>query len=310
MISHFLSSDDLTETDQKSLISRAIELKKVRQGHSQPLAGRSIGLLFEKPSTRTRVSFEVAVSELGGHPVVLRSDELQLGRGEPLADTGKVLSRYLSAIVMRTFGQDRLEQLAEAATVPVINALSDLEHPCQALADVMTVAERFKDPRAVKFAYLGDGNNVCHSLMLAGAKAGWGEIAIACPSGFEPIEPILEQALAIGIQTGSRIRLGHSPVEAARGAQVLYTDVWTSMGQEAEQKERLRAFPEFQISADRVADAADNAIIMHCLPAHRGEEISEEVIDGPQSAVWDQAENRLHVQKALLEWLLKETKRR
>jgi len=310
MIKHFLSSDDLTGPDQKALIARAIELKKVRQGHSQPLAGRSVGLLFEKPSTRTRVSFEVAVSELGGHAVVLRSDELQLGRGEPLQDTGRVLSRYLSAIVMRTFGQDRLEQMAEAATVPVINALSDLEHPCQALADVMTVSERFKDPRGVKFAYLGDGNNVCHSLMLAGAKAGWKSITVGCPTGFEPIEPLMEQALAIGEETGSRIELVHSPKDAAAGANVLYTDVWTSMGQEAEQKERLRAFPEFQISNETLELASPDAIVMHCLPAHRGEEITEDVLEGPQSAVWDQAENRLHAQKALLEWLLSEKKRR
>lgn len=301
---HFLSSEDLGVDEQRALIARAIELKQSRGKHERPLEGQSVGLIFEKPSTRTRVSFETAIFELGGNAIALRSDELQLGRGETLQDTGTVLSRYLAGIIIRTFGQDRLEGVAESATVPVINALSDMEHPCQALADVMTISERFGDLSKVNLAYLGDGNNVCHSLLLAGAKAGLGEIRVAAPKGFEPIEPIVEQAVQIGEETGCRIEITNDPSSAVKGAQVVYTDVWTSMGKEEERDERLKAFEGFQISNDRLAGAARDAIVMHCLPAHRGEEIAGEVLDGPRSAVWDQAENRLHSQKALLEFLI------
>lgn len=301
---HFLSSDDVTVEEQATLLARAAELKAIRGNHGKPLEGKAVGLIFEKPSTRTRVSFETAIYELGGHPMSLRSDELQLGRGETLEDTGKVLSRYLSAIVMRTFGQERLEELAGMSSVPVVNALSDLEHPCQALADVMTILENFKDPRSVEVVYLGDGNNVCHSLMLAGAKAGFARIEVACPEGFEPIEPVIEQAATIGAQTGTHIEVSTDPSRAAKGAHVLYTDVWASMGQESEHAERVAAFQPFQLSAERVAEASPDVIVMHCLPAHRDEEIAGEVLDGPRSVVWDQAENRLHAQKALLEWLV------
>ena len=307
-VMHFLSSDDITSEQQAQLIKRAIELKKQRGAHAMPLMGRSVGLIFEKPSTRTRVSFETAVTELGGSALVLRSDELQLGRGETIEDTGRVLSRYLHAIAIRTFGQDRLETLADASTVPIVNALSDLEHPCQALADVMTIQERFSDPRSVHLTYLGDGNNVCHSLLLAGAKAGYGRISVACPSGFEPIEPILERADSIAEETGSTIDVSNDPIAASKGANVLYTDVWTSMGQEDEMAQRLESFKGFEVSSARLADADADAIVLHCLPAHRGEEIEADVIDGPSSAVWDQAENRLHVQKALLEWLVQPSK--
>jgi len=301
---HFLSSADVTVDEQRALIARAIDLKQSRAALARPLAGKSVGLIFEKPSTRTRVSFEAAIFELGGNAIALRSDELQLGRGETLQDTGTVLSRYLAGIVMRTFGQDRLEEVAEMATIPVINALSDMEHPCQALADVMTITERFDDLSQVRLAYLGDGNNVCHSLLLAGAKAGFAEIRVAAPKGFEPIEPIVEMAAQIGEETGCRIEVTSDPSAAAKGAHVLYTDVWTSMGQDQERDTRLKAFEGFQISNDRLAEAAPDAIVLHCLPAHRGEEIAGDVIDGLQSAVWDQAENRLHTQKALLEFLI------
>ena len=307
---HFLSSDDITVEEQRGLITRAMELKELRGALGRQLEGKSVGLIFEKPSTRTRVSFETAIFEMGGNAIALRSDELQLGRGETLQDTGTVLSRYLAGIVIRTYGQDRLEGVAESATIPVINALSEMEHPCQALADVMTIAERFDDLSRVNVAYLGDGNNVCHSLLLAGAKAGLAEIRVASPKGFEPIEPIVEKAAQIGEETGCKVQVTADPSAAAKGAHVLYTDVWTSMGQEEERDARLKAFEGFQISGDRLMDAARNAIVMHCLPAHRGEEIAEEVIDGSHSVVWDQAENRLHTQKALLEFVIGPPRRR
>lgn len=301
---HFLSSDDLSVEEQRALIARAIHKKREREPYGRPLEGRSVGLIFEKPSTRTRISFEAAVFELGGHPIAVRGDELQLGRGESLEDTARVLSRYLAALVVRTFGQDRLEGLAERANIPVINALSDMEHPCQALGDIMTITEIFERLSHVHMAFLGDGNNVCHSLLLAGAKAGLGRIAVACPRGFEPIEPIVEEASSIGSETGCIIEIGNDPVHAVKGAKVVYTDVWTSMGRESEARERFKAFEGYQLTRRRLADADPGAIVMHCLPAHRGEEIEGQVLDGPSSAVWEQAENRLHVQKALLEWLL------
>ncbi|MGH2704022.1 MAG: ornithine carbamoyltransferase [Actinomycetota bacterium] len=301
---HLLSSADLSVAEQASLVDRARELKASRGVHPRPLEGRSVGVLFEKPSTRTRVSFEVALVELGAHPVALRGNELQLGRGETVEDTARVFSRYLHGLVVRTFGQDRLAALASASSVPVVNALTDLEHPCQALADILTIAERFDDLARVDVAYLGDGNNVCHSLLLAGALAGLHSITVASPPGYEPEEAIVERAAAIGGETGTRIRVTEAPGDASASAHVLYTDVWASMGQEAERQARLEAFQGYQVSSARLADADPSAIVLHCLPAHRGEEIATEVIDGPSSAVWDQAENRLHAQKALLEWLL------
>lgn len=300
----FLSSDDVSPAEQAALVSRALDMKSGKNAKSKALAGRSVGLIFEKPSTRTRIAFEAAVFELGGHSITLRADELQLDRGESLEDTGKVLSGYLAAIVVRTFGQERLEAVAEASSIPVVNALSDLEHPCQALADVMTVKEYFDDLSQVELVYLGDGNNVCHSLLLAGAKAGFGRIRAACPKGFEPIEPILDRAVAIGLKTGCEITVGDDPAEAVKGAHVLYTDVWTSMGRESEQAERVKIFEDYRLDASLLHSAAAGALVMHCLPAHRGQEISSEVMDGPASVVWQQAANRLPVQKALLEWLV------
>jgi ornithine carbamoyltransferase len=301
---HFLSSDDLTPAEQSVVVDRAIELKNSSRMVSRVLEGCAVGLIFEKPSTRTRIAFETAIFELGGHPIALQAHDLQLDRGESLEDTAKVLSGYLSAIVLRTFGQERLDALAETSTIPVVNALSDLEHPCQALADVMTIAECFDDLSDVTIAYLGDGNNVCHSLLLAGAKAGIGKIIAACPTGFEPIEPIVERAAAIGMETGCKIRVTNDPAKAAKGAQVLYTDVWTSMGQEEEKEHRRQVFQDYQVSGELLSRAAPDAVVMHCLPAHREEEISTEVMDGPRSVIWQQAANRLPAQKALLEWLL------
>lgn len=302
---HLLSSDDLTSSEQASVVRRAIAMKNARSStRNRVLQSRSVGLLFEKPSTRTRIAFETAVVELGGHPIVLRAEDLQIGRGETLEDTARVLSSYLAALVIRTFGQDRIDAVAEAASIPVINALSDLEHPCQAIADIMTITENFPDLSTVKLVYLGDGNNVCHSLLLAGAKAGLKSIEAACPPGFGPIEPIIERAQAIGEETGTRIIVSNDPLKAARGAKVLYTDVWTSMGQESEQADRRLIFKDFALTSRLLDQASSDAIVMHCLPAHREEEIAANVIDGPASVVWEQAANRLPVHKAVLEWLL------
>ena len=298
---HLLSSQDLAPAEQAALVARAAELKRSRGRHPRPLDGRSVAMIFEKPSTRTRISFELAAVELGAHAVVLRGDELQLGRGETLEDTAMVLSRYVHAVVIRTFGQERLTALAAAATVPVVNALSDHEHPCQALADVQTIAEHFADPRGVVLTYLGDGNNVAHSLLLAGANAGYAEVRVSSPRGYEPDPDVVARAEAIGAATGTAVRLVADPVEACKGASVLYTDVWASMGKEAERAPRLTALAGHALTGALLEGAAPEAIVMHCLPAHRGEEIAADVIDGPRSVVWDQAENRLHAQKALLE---------
>jgi ornithine carbamoyltransferase len=302
-VRHFLSIDDLSSKELGHLLELAAEVKRSPRDFAARLAGTSVALIFEKPSTRTRVSFEVAVASLGGHPLALTSAELQLGRGETLEDTGRVLSRYVDAIVLRTFGQERLEALASAATVPVVNALSDYEHPCQILADLLTVVESTGDPAGRVLAYLGDGNNVAHSLLLGGAMLGL-RVRVATPHGYEPIPQVVQRAEEIAREAGGGIEVGNDPQAAAEGANILYTDVWASMGQEREHAERVLVFTPYRLDADKVARAAGDVIIMHCLPAHRGEEITDEVIDGPHSVVWDQAENRLHSQKALLLWLL------
>ena len=299
----FLSIDDVTPEELHHLLELAAKVKQSPGDHAARLAGMSVALIFEKPSTRTRVSFEVGVASLGGHPLALSSSELQLGRGESIEDTGRVLSRYCEAIVLRTFGQERLEALAAGATVPVVNSLSDYEHPCQILADLLTVIEHKGDPTGRTMAYLGDGNNVAHSLLLGGAKVGM-HVRVATPTGFEPIPQVVERAGEIASEAGGSIVVGNDAQAAVRGADVLYTDVWASMGQEREHDERVLVFTPFRIDADKLSLAADDAIVMHCLPAHRGEEITAEVMDGPHSVVWDQAENRLHTQKALLLWLL------
>jgi ornithine carbamoyltransferase len=295
----YLSVDDLSPKELVELLDLAADLKARPEVYGGRLAGRSVALIFEKPSTRTRVSFEVGVAQLGGHAVVLSTADLQLGRGETIEDTGRVLSRYVDAIVLRTFEQERLEVLAGAADVPVVNSLSDFEHPCQALADLMTIRERIGGPGGHTLTYLGDGNNVAHSLLLAGAKTGM-RVRIAAPPGFEPIPQVVHRAEEIAAETGGAIEVMNDPVSAATDADVLYTDVWASMGQEAEADERLLIFSAYQLDARLVALASEDAVVLHCLPAHRGQEISAEVMDGPHSAVWEQAENRLHTQKALL----------
>jgi ornithine carbamoyltransferase len=298
-VDDYLSVDDLSPQDLVDLLALAAKVKAEPSAFAGALAGKTIALVFEKPSTRTRVSFEVGIDQLGAHPVVLSSADLQLGRGETIEDTGRVLSRYVDAIVLRTFEQERLEVLAQAATVPVINSLSDFEHPCQALADLLTVQERLGGPGGHVLTYLGDGNNVAHSLLLAGAKAGMA-VRVATPPGFEPIPQVVHRAEEIAAETGGAVEVTYDAEAAATGASVLYTDVWASMGQEAEADERLLLFPAYQLGQKLLDLAKPDAIVLHCLPAHRGQEITAEVIDGPRSAVWDQAENRLHTQKALL----------
>jgi ornithine carbamoyltransferase len=296
---HYLSVDDLSPGELGEVLDLASRLKADRSMMRDGLRGRSIALIFEKPSTRTRVSFEVGVAELGGHPVVLSAGELQLGRGETIQDTGRVLSRYVDAVVLRTYEQERLEVLTTTATVPIVNALSDFEHPCQALADVLTLRERFPQLSGRTLTYLGDGNNVAHSLLLAGTKMGM-DVRVATPPGFEPIPQVVHRAEEIAGETGGSVELTHDPEEAATGAHALYTDVWASMGQEEEANERALVFPAYQVTQKLVDLAAPDVVVLHCLPAHRGLEITDEVIDGPHSVVWDQAENRLHTQKALL----------
>jgi ornithine carbamoyltransferase len=300
---HFLVDDDLSPAEQERILDDADRMKKDRFG-DKPLAGpQSVAVVFEKPSTRTRLSFEAGIAELGGHPIVIDARTTQLGRGETVEDTARVLSRYVRAIILRTFGQDRIEALAACSDVPVVNALTDLAHPCQALSDLMTIRERKGGLSGLTLTYVGDGNNMAHSLLLAGATAGM-RVRVATPAGYEPIEQIVRRANEIGERTGGTAVLTTDALEAATGADVLYTDVWASMGQEAESDSRAMVFTPYQLD-ERLLDAAhDDAIVLHCLPAHRGEEIAAEVIDGPHSAVWDQAENRLHAQKALLAFLV------
>jgi ornithine carbamoyltransferase len=274
------------------------ELRKQREPH-ELLPGRMLGMIFQKPSTRTRVSFEVGIVELGGYGLYLSANDLQLGRGETIKDTGHVLERYLDAIMIRTFAQEDVEQLAENADIPVINGLTDYAHPCQALADLMTIRERLGRLSGARLAYLGDGNNVCVSLMVGAARFGIRFVA-ATPEGYEPDPTAVNAARRAAVQMGGTVELTRDPREAAREADVLYTDVWTSMGQEKESERRRKDLAGFQINAELLSHASPDAIVLHCLPAHYGEEITEEVLYGPHSAVWDQAENRLHAQKALL----------
>jgi ornithine carbamoyltransferase len=275
---------------------------KARQRERVPhrhLEGRSLGMIFQKPSTRTRVSFEVGIAQLGGTALYLAAGDLQLGRGETIKDTATVLSRYLDGIMIRTFRQADVDALAEHADVPVINGLTDDFHPCQALADVMTIRERLGALEGVRVAYLGDGNNVCHSLMVACAKLG-ADVVVATPAGYEPSEEVVGWARAAAETAGSTVELTTDPRAAASGADVLYTDVWTSMGQDEERERRLADLAGYGIDESTVALASERAVVLHCLPAHYGEEIAEDVLYGPHSAVWDQAENRLHAQKALM----------
>ncbi len=302
---HLLTISDIPAQDLTDLLDRADALKKrPRSGPlDRPLGGRTLGLLFDKASTRTRVSFEAAMAQLGGITLFLSAQDLQLRRGETIEDTARVLSRYLDALVIRTFGHDRLEAWASAATVPVINGLTDRHHPCQALGDLMTIRERFGFLKGLKLAYIGDGNNVAHSLIEAAVKTGM-RIHLACPRGFEPDRRIVAAARRTARQTDARVEIGRDAREAARGADIIYTDVWVSMGQEKSAKTRMSRFKPYQINRQLLSVAKPSAAVMHCLPAHRGKEITADVMDGGQSIIWDQAENRLHIQKAILEWLL------
>jgi ornithine carbamoyltransferase len=292
---------DWTGDELERTLDLADELKEQQKRREQHhlLPGRTLGMIFQKPSTRTRVSFEVGIAQLGGTGLYLSAGDLQLGRGETLKDTATVLSRYVDAIMIRTFAQEDVEELARNASIPVINGLTDSAHPCQALADVMTIRERRGRLDGVTLVYLGDGNNVCASLMVAAAKLGL-NFRAATPKGYEPSAEAVEIAREAAAESGATIELLADPREAAAGADVLYTDVWTSMGQEEERERRLRDLTGFGIDDELVGLASEDAIVLHCLPAHYGEEITEDVLYGPQSAVWDQAENRLHAQKALM----------
>ena len=294
-------------SDLPSLLERAARLKSERhRGVRRPtLAGKNLAMVFEKPSTRTRISFEVAMTDLGGHALYLSSRDLQLSRGETIADTARVLSRFVDGLTYRAFHHADLAELARAASVPVINALDDLEHPCQTVADLLTMHERWRGRfRGHRLAWVGDGNNVLHSLLLGAAAVGL-DVTAATPVGFDPRADIVAKARELARASRARIELTHDPGEAARGADALYTDVWISMGDEGEAEAREKAFERFRIDSALVALAAPDAFVLHDLPAHRGQEITNEVLDGPRAAVWDQAENRLHAQKAILELLLR-----
>ena len=298
---HFTRVADWEPDELTRLLDLADELKgrqRRRETHHL-LPGRSLGMIFQKPSTRTRVSFEVGIAQLGGFALYLAATDLQLGRGETLRDTATVLSRYLDGLMIRTFAQDDVDELARHSEIPVINGLTDSAHPCQALADVMTIREQLGRLEGVRLVYLGDGNNVCASLMVAAAKLG-ADFVAATPTGYEPAKPAVELAEEAAARSGGSVTLLRDPREAAGGADVLYTDVWTSMGQDEERSRRLRDLDGYGIDADLLRLASPDAIVLHCLPAHYGEEITEDVLYGPQSAVWDQAENRLHAQKALM----------
>jgi len=295
---HFLSLLDFTPAELDKLISRAIELKAMRQRNltHEPLKNKALAMIFEKSSTRTRVSFEAGMTQLGGHAMFLSPRDTQLGRGEPIEDSARVMSRMVDAIMIRTFSHDIIETFAEHSSVPVINALTDLLHPCQLLADVMTYVEHRGSIKGKTVTYIGDGNNMCHSWINAARQFDF-HLNIACPEGYEPLEIITQPA-------EGHFSIIRDPLEAATRSDLVVTDVWASMGQESEQLRREQIFADYQVNAEMMDKANADAVFMHCLPAHRGEEVSAEVIDGPQSVVWDEAENRLHAQKALLEFLI------
>jgi len=296
---------DLSAEELGSLLKRAGRLKRdIKAGKEiVSLKGKVVGLLFEKPSTRTRTSFEVATLRLGGHSLYLSANELQLSRGEPVKDTARILGDYLDAIVARVYSQEVVNQLAEFSGVPTINALSDVEHPTQVIADLFTILEVKKRLKGLKMAYIGDGDNVCNSLLLGAATMGM-SISVGCPENYRPSERILKRAVELGLASGSEVQVLTDPAEAASGADVLYTDVWVSMGEEAEKERRLRAFRGYQIDSKLLKAAKRDVSVMHCLPAHRGLEITDDVIEGPRSIVWRQGENKLFGAAAVLEWLL------
>ncbi len=296
---HFLTLTDLPPGKLRSLLKRAVELKTMQQQgeHYEPLKGKVMGMVFEKSSTRTRVSFETGMAQFGGHAIFLSPRDTQLGRGEPIEDSARVLSRMVDVIMIRTFEHEKIERFAACSRVPVINALTDRYHPCQLLADMQTYLEHRGDIRGRTVTWIGDGNNMCHSYIKAARLLDF-KLHIACPEGYEPESAILESG------TGEHVTLIRDPLEAATGSDLVVTDVWASMGQEEEQARRVKAFANYQVTEAVMAAAKPDALFMHCLPAHRGEEVAASVIDGPQSVVWDEAENRLHSQKALLELLL------
>jgi len=300
-----LNLHDLSPAEITAIIELAGELKeKQKQGIPHPyLQGKTLGMIFQKSSTRTRVSFEVAMYQLGGYALFLNANDLQLGRGESLADTARVLSRYLDGVMIRTYAQADVEEFARYATIPVINALTDLLHPCQILADLLTIKEYKGTLTGLKLAYVGDGNNICHSLLFGCAKVGM-DISVASPEGYKPDENIVRLARLDASSAGSKVEILTDPVEAVSEADIVVTDVWASMGQEAEQAKRTVVFAPYQVNEKLVAHAHQDYIFLHCLPAHRGEEVTADIIDGPHSAVWDEAENRLHTQKAVLAMLL------
>ena len=298
----FLSVYDLTRRDIDRIFSHAANLKAMLKDGIiyQPLAGKTLGMIFDKSSTRTRLSFEAGMYQLGGLAIYLNSRDTQLGRGETIADTARIASRYLDAVMIRTFSQESVEEFAQHATIPIINGLTDLMHPCQIVSDLFTIVEKKGTYEGLKVAYVGDGNNVANSWIDAAARLPF-RLALACPKGYEPDARILERGRK---KAPKGISLHRNPVQAVRNADVVYTDVWASMGQEAEQEARVKIFEGYQVNRRLLQHARPDAVVMHCLPAHRGEEITAEVLDGPRSVVWDQAENRLHVQKAILEILM------
>ena len=297
----FLTLVELPSSDIAKLLQLAIEIKaKLQAGEEYaPLKGKTLAMIFEKSSTRTRVSFEVGMLQLGGHALFLSSNDMQLGRGETIADTAKVLSEYVDGIMIRTFGHEKIKELAENASIPVINGLTDLAHPCQTLADLLTIIEIKGSLKGLKLAYIGDGNNVAHSLMMGCAKMGM-NFSIGCPEGYEPDEKVVALSQVEAEANGCEVVVTTSAEEAIKDADIVYTDVWTSMGQEKENSQRLETFKDYQINAELVKYAKPDYLFMHCLPAHRGEEITADVIDGPNSVVFHQAGNRLHAQKAVL----------
>ncbi len=298
----FLSLKDFTEHETANLLSLAKQLKHSPRQTSDYLRGKSVALIFQKPSNRTRVSFETGIYQLGGNAIYLGPDDISLGKREPTADVARTLCRYVDGIVARVFSHKDLLDLAKYATVPVINGLSDLSHPCQAMADIYTIYERFPKLKGLKMAYIGDGNNMTNSLMIACAKTGI-DFYAATPAGYEPDKTYLEAARAAAKASGSVVEVLHSPQEAIKGAHVVYTDTWVSMGQEEETVERLKDFVGFQVNDELVSLADKNYIFMHCLPAHRGQEVAESIIDGAHSVIFDEAENRLHMQKAIMVFL-------
>ena len=301
----FLTLGDITPAELKLVLETAHTQKRAwaREERGTPLAGKSVALIFQKPSMRTRVSFELACTRLGAHPIVMSGSDSAFSRSETVHDTTKVLERYCDAIVIRTFAQAMVEEIAAVASVPVINALTDDHHPCQGLADLLTIEEHLDRLAGVRIAYVGDGNNMAHTYLLGGALAGM-RVSIACPEGFQPLPSVVAQARSIAEETGATISLSSDPVACVTGADVVITDTWASMGQEEEHAARLAAFQPFQVTPALMAHAADGALFMHCLPAHRGEEVVDDVIDASYSVVFDEAENRLHAQKALLSLLL------